>query len=200
MGVCCSNKNSKNPHNTYGFLSPTNRQLEQEEYEELSGEMKEILEMYLSSEKNSPQNRNLGESNQLKHSLEQPNTPYFKNSYDSSDDKFLYLKQSKQVEEIIVNEIKIQEAEKLAPVEEENEQQKQYSQLNHPIFQFKCQVCHQDHNWIHSCNSRLVYNDDNMIVCEKCKFKQKITEYDFICQKTQQKFRFTTEQIKDFEF
>lgn len=47
--------------------------------------------MYLSCEKNSPQNKNLGESNQLKHSLEQPNTPYFKNSYDS-DDKFLYLK------------------------------------------------------------------------------------------------------------
>ncbi|CAD8193416.1 unnamed protein product [Paramecium octaurelia] len=143
MGVCCSNKNSKNPHNAYGFLSPTNRQLEQEEYEELSGEMKEILEMYLSSEKNSPQNRNLGESNQLKHSLEQPNTPYFKNSYDSSDDKFLKRSSHKN-------------SEKLAPVEEENEQQKQYSQLNHPIFQFKCQVCHQDHNWIHSCNSRLV--------------------------------------------
>ncbi|CAD8104577.1 unnamed protein product [Paramecium primaurelia] len=197
MGVCCSNKNQKNHHNSYGFLSPTNRQQEQDEYEELSGEIKEILEMYLNCDKNSPQNKNLGESNQLKHSLEQPNTPYFKNSQDS-DDKFLYLKQSKQVEEIIRSSHK--NSEKLAPVEEENEQQKQYSQSKYPIFQFKCIICNKDHEWIHSCTQRLVYNDDNMIVCEKCKFKQKITEYDFICQKTQQKFRFTTEQIKDFEF
>ncbi|CAD8123536.1 unnamed protein product [Paramecium sonneborni] len=187
MGACCSNKNSnkiiKNPY------------ADQDDYEELSGEMKEILELYLNCERNSPQNKNLAESNQLKHSLEQPNTPYFKNSFDC-DDKFQQLKQSKQVEE---KRSSHKNSEKLPPVEEENEQQRQYEQSDHPIFQYKCLICQNDHKWIHTCNQELMYNEDNMIVCEKCKFKQKITEYDFICQKTQQKFRFTTEQIKDLE-
>ncbi|CAD8201387.1 unnamed protein product [Paramecium octaurelia] len=196
MGVCCSNKNQRSRQHDYGVLSPTNRQAEQDEYQELSVEIKEILEMYLNYEKNSPQNKNLGESNQLKHSLEQPNTPYFKNSHDS-DDKFLQMKQAKQVEELRSSH---KNSEKLPPVMEENEQLNQHSQSKHPIFQHKCLICHQDHVWTHSCNSKLVYNDDNMIVCEKCKFKQKITEYEFICEKTQQKFRFTTEQIKDLEF
>lgn len=52
MGVCCSNnKGPKNKNNNIYAPVSTNRQ---DEYEELSGEIKEILETYLKHEKNSP--------------------------------------------------------------------------------------------------------------------------------------------------
>ncbi|CAD8204291.1 unnamed protein product [Paramecium octaurelia] len=108
MGICCSGGQNRQKQKGEQKIQTINNlyqeQPKQDEFQELSGEIQEILEMYLKHEKNSPQQKSLSESNHLKHSLEMPNTPYFKNNA-NSEDQFHFLRQTKQLEEIsIVNQ------------------------------------------------------------------------------------------------
>ncbi|CAK61217.1 unnamed protein product (macronuclear) [Paramecium tetraurelia] len=111
MGICCSGGQNrpkqKGEHKAQNIINVYQEQQKQDEFQELSGEIQEILEMYLKHEKNSPQHKSLSESSHLKHSLEMPNTPYFKNNTDS-EDQFHFLRQTKQLEEISIEALATQ--------------------------------------------------------------------------------------------
>ncbi|CAD8109969.1 unnamed protein product [Paramecium primaurelia] len=201
MGICCSGGQNHPKQKVEQKIQTINNvyqeQPKQDQFSELSEEIQEILDMYLKHEKNSPQHKSLNESNHLKHSLEMPNTPYFKNNADS-DDQFHFLRQTKQLEEISIH-LPHKSSDYLPALQEINQekQQKHCLMKNHK-FQSKCPICNNDHIWFHNCKQDFIYQEELLLLCQQCNFKTLITEYEFVCLKTSERFKFTADQIGKF--
>ncbi|CAD8122093.1 unnamed protein product [Paramecium sonneborni] len=202
MGICgCKNSPKQKRQEMKQIINQVNqKQVKDDQFSELSEEIQEILAYYLKNENNSPQNKQLSESNYLKHSLEMPNTPYFKSNADS-EDQFHFMKQAKQLEEISI-QLPNQSSDFLPVIKENNNQNNQEKKqkvylINNHKFQSICPICNNDHIWFHNCKQEFIYLEEQLIFCQQCNFKTLIKEYEFVCLKTSERFKFSTDQIGD---